>query len=141
MGGKVSGFNVSLTKGLIVGEAVVAGDKRSEGLVIAADDFFVGGKQDHLVGGKRKIAFYQVTPMRRIQTAQRGVDDRGNRPTGSAGKAPEQGGCEELTFSGGQAVEGQGLVAPAGEGDLEGFGIDGKSMDQIALPKERAEGF
>lgn len=57
---KVSFFDVGVAECLVVGEAVVAGDKWREGLVIGADDFLVRGKQQHLMGGHREVTFDEV---------------------------------------------------------------------------------
>jgi hypothetical protein len=57
---KISWLNVGAAEGLIVREPIVAGDKRGEGSVIGADNFLVGGEQQHLMGGHGEIALDEV---------------------------------------------------------------------------------
>lgn len=41
----------------------MAGHRRFEGLVVGADDFLVGGEQEHLMGGGWEVAFHEVLPV------------------------------------------------------------------------------
>ena len=52
------------------------------------------------MAGVRKVVPDEIFSMVAVQTTQRGIDDHGQRTSGSAGQAPQHGDGKNLLFTG-----------------------------------------
>ena len=90
-------------------QAVHACDRRIKFGQPGTNYLFVGGQENDLVGRSLEVAAYQVLAVRRVEAAQRCIDDCRYGSTRRSRKPPEQRGGEELTFARREPFEGNCL--------------------------------
>ncbi len=89
--------------------------------------------------GLGEVLVNQVAAMAGVEAAERSIDRNGEVAVADAGQCPQEGDCQELFFSGREAMFGDGLTCSVVKGEAEALLIHDDAVDEVGFMQQAAE--